>query len=76
MVQADIRVSFMAPQPICESQGSIRILPQGAPLCDFHAALIVQMLHRFNLPSTVTIGECTGTQGAQCVTAIEIGTNP
>jgi len=31
MVQADIRVSFMAPRQICESQGSIRILPQPVP---------------------------------------------
>jgi hypothetical protein len=50
--------------------------PQGAPLCDFHAALIVQMLHRFDLPSTVTIDECTGTQGGLCATVIEIGVAP
>jgi hypothetical protein len=31
MVQADIRVSFMAAREIGESQGSIRILPQSAP---------------------------------------------
>jgi hypothetical protein len=48
--------------------------PQGAPLCDFHAALIVQMLHRFDLPATVAIEQCTGTQGELCATVIEIGT--
>jgi hypothetical protein len=46
---------------------------QAAPLCDFHAALIVQLLNRFNLPSTVQIDQCTGTQGAQCAVAIEMG---
>ena len=47
--------------------------PQGAPLCDFHAALIVQMLRRFDLPSTVTIEQCTGTHSEFCAVAIEIG---
>jgi hypothetical protein len=47
--------------------------PQGAALCDFHAALIVQMLHRFDLPSTVSIEQCTGTQGPLCAAVIEIG---
>jgi hypothetical protein len=48
--------------------------PHGAPLCDFHAALIVQMLHRFDLPAAVAIEQCTGTQGQLCETVIEIGT--
>jgi hypothetical protein len=47
--------------------------PHDAPLCDFHAALVVQMLHRFDLPATVTIEQCTGTQGESCATVIEIG---
>lgn len=47
--------------------------PQDAPLCDFHAALIVKLLDRFNLPSTVKIDQCTGTQGALCAVAIEVG---
>lgn len=46
---------------------------QAAPLCDFHAALIVQLLNRFNLPSAVRIDQCTGTQGGQCTVAIELG---
>lgn len=46
---------------------------QSAPLCDFHAALVVQLLNRFNLPSTVQIDQCTGTQGGQCAVAIELG---
>lgn len=46
---------------------------QAAPLCDFHAAVIVQLLSRFNLPSTVQIDQCTGTQGGQCPVAIELG---
>jgi hypothetical protein len=47
--------------------------PQGAALCDYHAALIVQMLRRFDLPSTVAIEQCTGTQGALCAVVIELG---
>lgn len=50
--------------------------PQGAPLCDFNAALILQLLHRFDLPSTAVIDECTGTHGDLCATAIEIGMTP
>ncbi len=45
---------------------------QAAPLCDFHAALIVQLLNRFNLPSTVQVDQCTGTHGGQCTVAIEL----
>ena len=46
---------------------------QAAPLCDFHAALIVQLLNRFNLPSTVQIQHCTGTEGALCLVTIDAG---
>lgn len=42
-------------------------------LCDFHAALIVQLLSRFNLPSTVQIEQCTGTQGGHCALVIDAG---
>ncbi len=45
---------------------------QAAPLCDFHAALIVQLLSRFNLPSTVQIDTCLGTQGGECLVAIQV----
>jgi hypothetical protein len=47
--------------------------PQGAALCDYHAALIVQMMSRFDLPSTVTIEQCAGTQDSHCSVAVEIG---
>ncbi len=46
---------------------------QAAPLCDFHAALIVQLLNRFNLPATVQIEHCTGTQGGLCAVVIHLG---
>lgn len=47
---------------------------QSAALCDFHAALVVQVLNRFNLPSTVAIEQCTGTQGEMCLVGIHTGT--
>ncbi len=47
--------------------------PQGAALCDYHSALIVQMLRRFDLSSTVVIEQCTGTQGPHCLVAIDVG---
>lgn len=46
---------------------------QASALCDFHAGLIVQLLSRFNLPSTVRIEQCTGTQGGHCALVIEVG---
>jgi hypothetical protein len=46
---------------------------QGAPLCDFHAALMVQMLNRFDLAATVAIEQCTATHGGLCAAAISIG---
>lgn len=47
--------------------------PQPAPLCDFHAALILKLLERFNLPAMVRIEQCIGTQGDLCVAAIDVG---
>ena len=46
---------------------------QAAPLCDFHAALIVQLLNRFSLPAAVQIEQCTGTQGGHCAVVIDVG---
>lgn len=46
--------------------------PQPAPLCDFQAALIVQMLSRFNLPATFRIEQCMGTRGDACAVAIDV----
>jgi hypothetical protein len=47
--------------------------PQTAPLCDFHAALVVQMLKRFGLPAAVRIDQCLGTRGHNCELVIEVG---
>ena len=47
--------------------------PQPAPLCDFHAALIVQFLNRFGLTSSARIEQCLGTGGDRCVIVMEPG---
>ena len=47
--------------------------PQPAPQCDFHAALAVQLLSRFNLPAASRVEACLGMQSAQCVIVMEMG---
>lgn len=46
---------------------------QAAPLCDFHRALVVQLLSRFEIPATCRIEQCLGTQGSSCELVIEVG---